>query len=57
MTQTEIEIRDSYDKCKNSGMFWEIYPQLTGEWEEDKHFWLEEFFIQMERIKNKQHES
>ena len=31
-----------------------MYPNLSGEWEEDKHFWLEEFFTQMERLKNKQ---
>lgn len=57
MTQTEIELRDSYEKCKSMGMLFDMYPNLTGEWEEDKHFWLEEFFIQMERLKNKQHES
>lgn len=57
MTQTELKIKESYTKLLNSGMFWEIYPNLTGEWEQDKDFWLEEYFIQMERLKNKQHES
>ena len=53
MTQTELEIKDSYDKCMNTGMFFTMYPNLTGEWEDDKDFWLEEFFIQFERFKNK----
>ena len=54
MTETELELRSSYEKCKNMGMLLTMYPNLTGEWEEDKHFWLEEFFTQMERLKNKQ---
>ena len=35
----ESKIKDSYDRLLKSGMFWEFYPQLTGEWEEDKDFW------------------
>lgn len=31
-----MDIRNLYDKLLNSGMFWEIYPQLTGEYEKDK---------------------
>lgn len=50
MTQTEIEIRDSYSKCLDSGMFFSMYPQLTGDWDDDKDFWVEEYFIQMERF-------
>lgn len=50
MTQTEIEIRDSYSKCLDSGMFFKMYPQLTGDWDDDKDFWVEEYFIQMERF-------
>lgn len=57
MTGTELELRSSYEKCKNMGMLLTMYPNLTGEWEEDKHFWLEEFFTQMERLKNEQNES
>lgn len=53
MTQTEFEIRDSYRKCLDSGMFFAMYPNLTGEWENDKDFWIEEFFIQFEIDKNK----
>lgn len=50
---TELEIKDSYKKCLDSGMFFAMYPQLTGEWDDDKDFWLEEFFIQFEKLKNK----
>ena len=53
MTQTELEIKDSYEKCMSAGMLFSMYSNLTGEWEEDKDFWLEEYFIQMERFKNK----
>jgi len=39
-----------YFKLLGSGMFWEIYPELTGEWEKDKdefiknEQWLNENF-------------
>jgi hypothetical protein len=42
-----------YFKLLSSGMFWEIYPQLTGEWEKDKdefiknENWLNENFRKM----------
>jgi hypothetical protein len=26
-----------------SGMFYEFYPKLTGQWKEDKQEWFEEF--------------
>lgn len=29
------EIRDHYIRLLESGMFWEIYPDLTGKWEND----------------------
>ncbi len=41
--------KDYFDLLK-SGMFWEIYPELTGEWEKDKdefiknEQWLNENF-------------
>jgi predicted RNase H-like HicB family nuclease len=31
------EYREEYDKLLKSGMFFEIYPELTGEWEEDMY--------------------
>ena len=36
-----------YFKLLGSGMFWEIYPQLTGEWEKDK----DEFNIIIQHFK------
>ena len=48
-----IKAKEAYDKLKNSGMFWELYPQLTGDYEEDKDFWFEEYMEQMERMRNR----
>jgi hypothetical protein len=31
------EYREEYSKLLKSGMFFEIYPELIGEWEEDKY--------------------
>lgn len=55
MTKEEIEekVKHSYTRLLNSGMFWELYPQLTGVWEEDGDFWYEEYHEQMERLKNR----
>ena len=36
------ELTDEIDEYKNllkSGMFWEFYPSLSGEWEKDKDEW------------------
>lgn len=32
--------KDNYIAELKSGMFWERYPTLTGNWEEDKSVWL-----------------
>lgn len=48
-----IKAKEAYDKLKNSGMFWELYPELTGDYEEDKDFWFEEYMEQMERMRNR----
>lgn len=47
------DIYNSYKKLLNSGMFWELYPELSGEWDKDKDYWYEEYFIQLEILKNK----
>lgn len=51
-----------YFKLLGSGMFWEIYPELTGEWEKDKEEfnrkeqWLDENFRNnMDAIGSKKH--
>lgn len=33
-------MKEEYIKLLKSGMFWEFYPQLSGEWEKDKDKWL-----------------
>jgi hypothetical protein len=45
--------KTAYNTLLKSGMFYEFYPQLTGNWDEDKDFWLEEYMEQMERMKNR----
>jgi len=51
-----------YFNLLNSGMFWEIYPELTGEWDKDKEEfikneqWLtENFRNKMDAIGSKKH--
>lgn len=32
----KIDTKENYDKLLKSGMFWEFYPELSGDWSEDK---------------------
>jgi hypothetical protein len=32
----QIKTKENYLKLLHSGMFWEFYPELTGDWEKDK---------------------
>ena len=32
----QIKTKENYHKLLASGMFWEFYPELTGNWEVDK---------------------
>jgi len=32
----KIKEESNYELLLNSGMFWEIFPELTGNWEKDK---------------------
>jgi hypothetical protein len=32
----QIKTKENYDRLLVSGMFWEFYPELTGNWEADK---------------------
>lgn len=32
----QINMEENYSKLLNSGMFWEFYPKLTGQWDIDK---------------------
>lgn len=29
--------KEDYEALKLSGMFWEFFPEFTGNWEQDKH--------------------
>lgn len=31
-----LKRREDYDSLLHSGMFWELHPELSGEWEKDK---------------------
>lgn len=41
MTDISTRLKDQYFKLLHSGMFWEFYPELTGEWPTDKTEWME----------------
>lgn len=32
-------MKEEYDGLLKSGMFWEFYPSLSGEWDKDKEEW------------------
>ena len=34
-----LKLKENYNKLLKSGMFFEIYPMLTGEWDVDKKLW------------------
>ena len=38
----ELEYYDEYIKLKESGMFYEFYPQFTGDWQKDKYAFCHE---------------
>ena len=51
MTEISLKtIKKEYDRLVKSGMFFEFYPQLTGNWRKDKEEWISSY-------RNKQHES
>jgi hypothetical protein len=31
-----ITTKENYRKLLESGMFWEVYPELSGDWSEDE---------------------
>ena len=45
-TLLRLVLEDKYSfehrKLKESGMFWEFYPELSGEWEKDKDSFIEQ---------------
>lgn len=38
--ESEARAIKEYRELLNSGMFWEFYPALTGDWERDKEEWF-----------------
>jgi len=41
--------KSEYQQLLKSGMFWEFYPELSGEWTKDKN----EFIKQLKRTRKK----
>ena len=41
MRQTINNAKDRYREAVASGMFWELFPELTGVWSEDREKWTE----------------
>lgn len=33
------DMREEYDKLFRSGMFWEVYPELSGNYMDDFQYW------------------
>ena len=48
------EAYEEYKGLMKTGMMWEWYPHLSGNWEKDKEVWLSEYQKLIEsRSKNK----
>ena len=49
--EKQEKIEDNYQKeyllLLRSGMFWEIYPELTGEWEKDKEIFIDAHYTML----------
>jgi hypothetical protein len=41
----QINTEENYNKLLNSGMFWEMHPELTGTWEVDKKLILPDVVV------------
>lgn len=42
MSYEKIQTEEDFNKLKETGLFYELYPELSGTWEEDKHLILGE---------------
>lgn len=42
------EAYNEYQAVLKSGMFWEFYPELSGEWESDRDSFMEEYELLVE---------
>ena len=52
--QQKIDAMNSHHKLVKSGMFWEFYPELSGEWNKDRHAWFKIFLQDLKKVeKNK----
>lgn len=48
--EKNLSFKQKHQLLKESGMFWEIYPSLTGDWETDKdEFTKEEKYLDKRR--------
>lgn len=43
MNKKQSVSKVEYDKLLKSGMFWEFYPELTGDYDKDKLEWKKIF--------------
>jgi len=41
MKVTIDKVKQAYKKAKDTGMFWEFHPEMTGEWQKDKDDYIE----------------
>lgn len=47
-------MKKEYFELLKTGMFWEFYPNLVGDWEKDKRAWRKEWNILKKLRKNGQ---
>ena len=49
-------MKQEYESLLKSGMFWEFYPELTGEWDKDKIQW-KKIYNQLKKSRNGSNEN
>ena len=43
----EYTIKQNYDYILKSGLFWEWFPELTGNWDEDMLYFIEYYITKV----------
>lgn len=48
--QQKLDAKASHHKLVKSGMFWELFPALSGEWNKDKTLWYNVYLEDLEKV-------
>lgn len=49
--QQKLDAMESHKKMVKSGMFWELFPQLSGEWSKDRFEWYTIWLNDFDKVK------